>query len=354
MADKQTTPNVEGEPVPGARTPQPSTDAGPPTPARRAVAGNRAKPAKKSEVTPTKSAEATPAKRAKAAPAASGRATRAKATPAKTAPAKTAPAKATATPATSTKAAPAKRTRAVPAGEARSASTTTPVKRAGSTPAGPAAPATPPATPPAPRPAAPPPAPPPVRTPEPGAWAEAAWDAARHPDQPPARLAELAVAELGPRAAAWAGWLRRTYPGAPPYGIARLAARQARRHSYALAAVQVSGALAVVLHLPATTWVRATLVLRIAAAYGYDPASPARVDDLLDLLGLDGDGRGWLAMAGPALGRTGRRRLTPGNVLRALVSMSAQLDGLDRLAHRAAARYRTPPGDTRPEQTPPA
>jgi hypothetical protein len=34
--------------------------------------------------------------------------------------------------------------------------------------------------------------------------------------------------------------------------------------------------------------------------------------------------------------------------------MSAQLDGLDRLAHRAAARYRTPPGDTRPEQTPPA
>jgi hypothetical protein len=74
------------------------------------------------------------------------------------------------------------------------------------------------------------------------------------------------VAELGPRAAAWAGWLRRTYPGAPPYGIARLAARQARRHSYALAAVQVSGALAVVLHLPATTWVRATLVLRIATA----------------------------------------------------------------------------------------
>jgi hypothetical protein len=182
-----------------------------------------------------------------------------------------------------------------------------------------------------------------VAPPPPGAWMEAAWEALSQADQPPHRLAELAVAELGPRAAAWADWLCRTYPGAPADGIVRLATEQARRHGWTLAAVDAGGPLTAALHLPASAGLKAMLVLRIAAAYGHDPADPARAGDLLTLLGYDdesGSKTGPLAAAWYAVTRLKRRRLTPLSALSALSAVSEQRDSLLRLAHRAARHYR--------------
>lgn len=207
----------------------------------------------------------------------------------------------------------------------------------------------------------------------PGAWAAAAWDALRRFGQPPERLAELAVAELGPRAAAWVAWLRQTYPGAPAAGIARLAARQAARYGLALTALEVGGPVAAPAYLSASAWVRASLALRIAAAYGHDPTDPRRALELLELLQLADDpaeqaeDRERLSVAGEAEqpdGGRGRglsleqafRRLNVGlylfglfrprrgnplnTAVRALLAASEQSDALDRLAHRAIARYR--------------
>ena len=182
-----------------------------------------------------------------------------------------------------------------------------------------------------------------VAPPPPGAWMEAAWQALSHTDQPPHRLAELAVAELGPRAAAWADWLRRTYPGAPDDGIVRLATEQARRHGWTLAAVDAGGPLTGALHLPASAGLKVMLVLRIAAAYGHDPTDPARADDLLTLLGFDeesGSKTSPLAAVWYAVTRLKRRRLTPLSALSALSAVSEQRDSLLRLAHRAARYFR--------------
>jgi hypothetical protein len=187
----------------------------------------------------------------------------------------------------------------------------------------------------------------PVARAAPGGWAEAAWEALRDPDRPAHRLAELAVAELGPRAAAWADWLRRTYPGAPALGIARLAAQQARRQHWALLATEVAGPLAPALHLPGIAAVHALLVLRTAAAYGHDPTDPARAAELLDLLGL-GEDASWfdrLSMVGTALGRVGLRHRLAGAVRLAL-TFGEEHDHLERLAHRAALRYRRSTGET--------
>lgn len=174
---------------------------------------------------------------------------------------------------------------------------------------------------------------------------EAAWEALSQTDQPPHQLAELVVAELGPRAAAWADWLRRTYPDAPADGMVRLATEQARRHSWTLAAVDAGGPLTAALHLPASAGLKALLVLRIAAAYGHDPTDPARADELLTLLGYGGESgppSGPLAAAWYALSRFGRRRsLTPAGALRVLGAVSEQRDSLLRLAHRAARHYRS-------------
>ena len=175
----------------------------------------------------------------------------------------------------------------------------------------------------------------PADLPGPGAWLEALREAWRQPGQPPRRLAGLAVAELGPRAAAWAGWVRRTYPGAPALGMARLAAQQARRQTWALAATAAAGAVSPAVHVPATAAVRATLVLRTAAAYGHDPTAPARADDLLELLGAG-------SVAGPVLSRL-RRRQSLTWAVRLLLATGAERDSLERLAHRAARRYRPAP-----------
>lgn len=178
-----------------------------------------------------------------------------------------------------------------------------------------------------------------------GAWADAAWEAVRHPDQPPRRLVELAVTELGPRAAAWASWLRQTYPEAPADGLARLATRQAGRHGRLLTAAEAAGPAAATLQLPAMAAVRTLLVLRVAAAYGYDPTDQARVAEVIELLDL-GAGRDraplarGLGLLATAVGRLRRRRPRAASALWALVSAGERRDGLERLAHRAARYYR--------------
>lgn len=183
----------------------------------------------------------------------------------------------------------------------------------------------------------------------PGAWAEAAWAALREPDVPPRRLAELAVAELGPRAAAWAGWLRDTYPDPPGYGIARLATHQAGRLGNALAAGAVAGpVVGPALRLLGMAWVRATVVLRIAAAYGHDPTDPRRVDELIELMDL---GHGLSGKPTRLPRWLGPLRLLPGGVelgrrpaaglFVLLAAVGAHTGEIERLAHRAIRRYRS-------------
>jgi hypothetical protein len=190
----------------------------------------------------------------------------------------------------------------------------------------------------------------------PGAWLAAGWEALWQPDQP-LRLAALAVSELGPRAGIWVSGLRATYPDAPEHGIVRLAARQARRAGWALAGTEAGGAVLAGLGLPGAAWVRATLVLRIAAAYGHDPTDPRRAGELLELLGAaDPTGTGetvgdpgrpaGLARVAVRLGLPGlalRRvlRSTPAaRALRALIAASDHRERIDQLADRAARFYR--------------
>ncbi|HEY8473127.1 MAG TPA: hypothetical protein VIL37_10910 [Natronosporangium sp.] len=187
----------------------------------------------------------------------------------------------------------------------------------------------------------------------PGAWIAAARELLDQPDQPPRRLAELAVAELGPRAAGWASWLRDTYRDPPAHGLARLAAHEARQAAWALVAAGAAGPIAEIASMPAVAWIRATLVLRIAAAYGHDPSHPDRVDDLLQLLEAPAAGeRGLSARLTGLLGP--RRRVTLRVAVRlavrrlplfahglpALIAGDDLRDQLELLAHRAAAHYR--------------
>lgn len=217
--------------------------------------------------------------------------------------------------------------------------------------------------------AAPLPAPGQPGTAVPGIWTAAGWEALRDPARPPHRLAELAVAELGPRAAAWAGWLRATYPNPPSHGIARLATRDARRAGWGLAATAAGGPVAHAMSLPAVAWVLASVVLRIAAAYGHDPTDPRRAGELWELLGGPGAGPGAGGSSGPAgrppghpappwrltgtlgryglvrfaVGRLRLRRTLAGSALRMLASAGDHGDRIERLAHRAARYYRQLP-----------
>ena len=187
----------------------------------------------------------------------------------------------------------------------------------------------------------------------PGAWLDAAWDALRRPDQPPQRLAGLAVAELGPRAAAWSGWLRRTYPDPPLHGLVRLALHDATRISWGLALAEAGGPLVAPVRLIGSAWIRATVVLRVAAAYGYDPADPRRADDLIELFGLNpelsGDlvsmsrvtgAAGQLGLVRTVISRLGLRKGVSAGAVRALIAVSEHEDQLTKLAYRAVRYYR--------------
>jgi hypothetical protein len=199
----------------------------------------------------------------------------------------------------------------------------------------------------------------PPKRPELTAWLDALTDLARHPDRPRSleRLAALAVAHIGPRAQAWTDWLRDTYPTAPPAGMARLAARRATTTGRRLAVLAATGPLGALLPLPAAEWARATLVLRIAAAYGHDPGDPRRVPELLDLLELRTNGgqealRHAADRAGWRMGRLLAARLVFGRTraagaVRALLATADQDEEMERLAHRAMLHYRGSPGPPR-------
>jgi hypothetical protein len=169
------------------------------------------------------------------------------------------------------------------------------------------------------------------------------------------------VAELGPRAAAWAVWLRATYPDPSPHGIARLAVRDARRAGWALAVAEAGGPVAVAVSLAAGAWVRGMVVLRIAAAYGHDPADPRRARELLELLGLahPSPARPVGQPARPPVGLTqvavrlvatrlavravGLRGSLAAAAVRVLIAASDHPDRLSQLADRAARFYRAAP-----------
>jgi hypothetical protein len=178
----------------------------------------------------------------------------------------------------------------------------------------------------------------------PGAWLAAVREAVSRPDQPPQRLAELLVAELGPRAAAWAGWLRETYPDPPAHGMARLAGHEATQLTRALVLADAAGQAAPALLMAGTFWVRATVVLRIAAAYGHAPTDPRRAGDLVELLDLHpGDEspklRRFRLLASAASTITGRR--TPVQVAaRALLRGGIRGYRIEQLTHRAVRFYR--------------
>ncbi|QSB14428.1 hypothetical protein JQS43_23540 [Natronosporangium hydrolyticum] len=190
----------------------------------------------------------------------------------------------------------------------------------------------------------------------PGVWADAAWQALQQLDQPPRRLAELAVAELGPRAAAWATWLRDRYPAAPDYGVARLATQEAVRGGRALALGAAGGPFTAPLLLPATAWVWATVILRVAAAYRQDPTDPARADDLIELLDLDpaatgepfsllgfggiAGAAGQQGLARFAVSRLGLRRTPAAAALRVMLAAGDHSEQLTLLAHRAIRHFR--------------
>ncbi|WP_170047374.1 hypothetical protein, partial [Couchioplanes caeruleus] len=110
------------------------------------------------------------------------------------------------------------------------------------------------------------------------AWARLLAD----PGHSPELLALAAVQTIGPRAAAWAERIRTAYPSATPDAIARLAvARFTRFGSVSSVLAAVAGSYAPLALLGSAALTHAELTLHVAAAYGIDPADPARAVDLL-------------------------------------------------------------------------
>jgi hypothetical protein len=104
------------------------------------------------------------------------------------------------------------------------------------------------------------------------------------PGYAPELLAIAAVETLGPAAQAWVRRIRATYPTATPEGLARLATREYQRLASAgVGIAATAGLLAPLAGAAAHAWAQASLVLRLAAAYGLDPAHPDRAVDLLVL-----------------------------------------------------------------------
>ncbi|PRY19155.1 hypothetical protein [Pseudosporangium ferrugineum] len=112
------------------------------------------------------------------------------------------------------------------------------------------------------------------------AWARLVADPAHSPEL----LAVAAVQTIGPRAAAWAQRTREVYPSATPDALARLAVQQFTRFgSVNSVFAAVAGSYAPIALLGAAALTHAELALHVAAAYGVDPADPARAVDLLVL-----------------------------------------------------------------------
>ncbi|UQU65123.1 hypothetical protein COUCH_01850 [Couchioplanes caeruleus] len=110
------------------------------------------------------------------------------------------------------------------------------------------------------------------------AWARLIAD----PGHSPELLALAAVQTLGPQAQEWADRMRDAYPGATPDGLARLAAQQFVRFGTVGSVFgAVAGSYAPLTLLGAAALAHAELSLHVAAAYGVDPADPARAADLL-------------------------------------------------------------------------
>ena len=106
-------------------------------------------------------------------------------------------------------------------------------------------------------------------------------------------------------------------------------------------AASVGGRLAPLVHLVGTAWVRALLVLRVAAAYGHDPADRARVDDLIELLGLSDGAVRWSGGIGAAVLGLRRRRGRDLSMLPLRVALAAgeHVDSVDLLAYKAIRHY---------------
>ncbi len=98
-------------------------------------------------------------------------------------------------------------------------------------------------------------------------------------------VAARAVAEWGTAARWWVAGAKERYPEADPDGLARLAewewGRRGRREAAATGAARLIGPVAVSGPLLRT---QVQLVLTIAAVYGFDPTSPDRIDELVELL----------------------------------------------------------------------
>lgn len=110
------------------------------------------------------------------------------------------------------------------------------------------------------------------------AWARLIAD----PGHSPELLALAAVQTLGPQAQEWAVRMREAYPNASPDGIARLASQQfVRFGTVSSVFAAVAGSYAPLTLLGAAGLAHAELSLHVAAAYGWDPADPARAVDLL-------------------------------------------------------------------------
>lgn len=199
------------------------------------------------------------------------------------------------------------------------------------------------------------------------------WRLVDRPERAPELLALAAVQTVGPRARDWAAGLRAAYPHATPDGLAALATRRfVRLAGVSAAASTAAGLFAPVAELAASSWVRAALVLHLAAAYGVDPTDPERAVELLVFAGIEpdsdtarqavrraradaghkraGNDLGMLVSAGrrlaaPLLAQGGgwfgvrlAARLLPGAAL--LAAAGGGSAGAERMAARATAHYR--------------
>ncbi len=140
----------------------------------------------------------------------------------------------------------------------------------------------------------------------------------------PEWLAQAAVERLGGSAARYLRWLRDTYPYATPDGLARAATERFSRRPWYTGLAGPFG-------LGALLSAQAELVLHIAAAYGRDPADPARVPELVALIRPRG-------LAASAASRFAGR-LLPGAGL--VFGVIADRSALDQVIRRAIAYYRT-------------